>query len=185
MGTMIQVGNDVVTFLKEQHDQIKALFQQVITTRGEARTHAFYALRRMLAVHETAEEEVVHPAARKALPDGEEVVQARLQEERDAKEVLAKIEKLDVDSAEFDTRIRELQASVLAHAESEERYEFDRIGAIFDEPKLARMRQAAEFAEKVAPTHPHPGVESTAANLLVGPFASMIDRARDALGARH
>ena len=55
MATMISSGTDVVAFLKEQHEQIKAGFQQVQSTTGEDRDTAFFALRRLLAVHETAE----------------------------------------------------------------------------------------------------------------------------------
>ncbi|GAB4585097.1 hypothetical protein Ntsu_29290 [Nocardia sp. IFM 10818] len=43
------------------------------------------------------------------------------------------------------------------------------------------MRRAVEIAEALAPTRPHAGVESVGANLLVGPFAAMLDRARDAI----
>ena len=43
------------------------------------------------------------------------------------------------------------------------------------------MRKVVELAEAVAPTRPHPGVESRAANMLAGPFAAMLDRARDAI----
>src|SRR4051794_6725501 len=65
MATMISNGLDVVAFLKEQHQQIKSLFSEVRSASGEQRREAFFALRRLLAVHETAEEEIVHPAARK------------------------------------------------------------------------------------------------------------------------
>jgi hypothetical protein len=34
-------------------------------------------------------------------------------------------------------------------------------------------------AEAIAPTRPHPGVESAKLNFALGPFASMLDRARD------
>jgi hypothetical protein len=48
------------------------------------------------------------------------------------------------------------------------------------------MRTAVKLAEAVAPTRPHAGVESPMANLLVGPFAAMLDRARDTIsGARR
>ena len=37
-------------------------------------------------------------------------------------------------------------------------------------------------AEKTAPTHPHPSTAgSPAAQWAVGPFASLVDRARDAI----
>lgn len=42
--------------------------------------------------------------------------------------------------------------------------------------------QAARSAvEAMAPTHPHPGSESAAKNLTLGPFAAVIDRTRDAV----
>jgi len=185
MGTMISNGTDVVSFLKEQHEEVKQLFARTLESTGEERQQSFAALRRLLAVHETAEEEIVHPAARKALPDGTSVVAARLEEEKEAKIALTKVEQLDVDSLEFETQLAQLQASVIAHAESEEREEFARLATEFEPARLQRMRKAAQFAESVAPTEPHPGVESRAANLLAGPFAAMADRAREALSPKH
>jgi hypothetical protein len=45
------------------------------------------------------------------------------------------------------------------------------------------MAKAVVAAEGIAPTRPHAGVESAKANFVVGPFASMLDRARDLIGA--
>jgi hemerythrin superfamily protein len=179
MATMISNGTDVVMFLKEQHEQIKAGFQQVQESTGKDRETAFYALRRLLAVHETAEEEIVHPAARRALPDGDLVVDARLREENEAKKMLSALEDMDVDSADFINRFSLLEQSVLAHAQKEEVEEFERLRTRFDADRLERMRDAVSVAESIAPTRPHAGIESQAANVLMGPFASMIDRARD------
>jgi hemerythrin superfamily protein len=176
----VDTGEDVVHFLKAQHERIKSLFAEVLDSKGEDREELFVQLRRLLAVHETAEEEIVHPRARK-LADAEQVVAARLEEEHKAKETLRELEKLDVDSAEFDGMFRTLQQDVLAHAEAEEQEEFAALAEAFDPPELQRMRHAVEFAERMAPTRPHPGVESAAANVLVGPFAMMIDRTRDAI----
>lgn len=181
---MLNSGTDVVTFLREQHEQIKAGFQRVQMTLGSERDTAFYALRRLLAVHETAEEEIVHPAARRALPDGDIVVDARLREENEAKQLLAELEGLDVDSPAFISGFSQLEMSVLAHAEKEEREEFNRLSTHFDAGRLQRMREAVTIAESIAPTRPHPGIESQAANVLVGPFASMLDRARDLFARR-
>jgi hypothetical protein len=178
---MISSGLDVVTFLEEQHDQIEAACEQVLSSRGEDRKNLFVALRRLLAVHETAEEEIVHPAARRALANGDEIVDARLQEENEAKKVLAELEDLDVDSAEFEQQFSVLMSSVLLHARAEEENEFELLGDLLDTERLDKMRKAVTFAESVAPTRPHPGIESPAANMLAGPFASMLDRARDAI----
>jgi hemerythrin superfamily protein len=181
--TQTQVANarDVVSFLKAQHEQIKGLFEQVLKSTGSEREQAFLELRRLLAVHETAEEEIVHPRAKRELSDGESVVSARLQEEHQAKEVLAELEKLDVESTEFETKFRKFQQDVVAHAEAEEHQEFEKLQDELDDGQLERMRSAVRLAEAMAPTRPHPGVESAPANLLAGPFAMMLDRARDAI----
>jgi hemerythrin superfamily protein len=182
--TDMSSAQDVVTFLKAQHQEIKALFDQVLTSTGQAKEQSFYELRRLLAVHETAEEEVVHPQARHTLSEGAAVVDARLQEEHEAKQALAALEKMDVDSPDFDRALRALRADVVSHAEAEEREEFGRLEAELDDEKLHKMRRAVEFVERTAPTRPHAGAESAAANVMVGPFASMLDRARDAINGR-
>lgn len=60
--TVIKSPTDVVDFLVSQHQQIKAMFAETLAASGKAREKAFVELRRLLAVHETAEEEIVHPA---------------------------------------------------------------------------------------------------------------------------
>lgn len=181
MGMMINSSNDVVTFLKSQHQQVKRMFQSVMQARGEARAKAFFALRRMLAVHETAEEEIIHPVARRELANGNAIVNARLREENEAKTLLSQLEDMNLNSAEFEAKFSNLEEVVLSHAEAEEREEFERIGAKLDSERLERMKKAVEIAEAIAPTRPHPGFESAAANMIAGPFVSMVDRTRDAL----
>src|SRR5262249_46244441 len=122
-----------------------------------------------------------HPAARRVLARGDAIVRSRLEEEKKAKEALTALEALDVDSTEFESQFAALRLAVVAHAESEEREELSALALRLEPEQLVRMRKAAEIAESFAPTRPHPGVQSQAANLLVGPFAAMIDRARDAI----
>jgi hemerythrin superfamily protein len=174
-------AQDVVTLLKQQHEQIKGLFKQVLGSSGEQREQAFYELRKLLAVHETAEEEVVHPKAADEIPGGEAIVQQRLAEEQEAKEALAALEDMDVDSAEFVSKLTALQQDVIAHAEQEEHQEFDKLGERLSQDELQKMATMVAAAEKIAPTRPHPNVKGRAANLIGGPFAAMIDRVRDAM----
>lgn len=182
--TQVDSARDVVSFLKAQHEQIKEKFERVLASTGSQREQFFFELRRLLAVHETAEEEIVHPRARRELPHGESVVKDRLHEEHEAKQVLAELEKLDVESDEFLTKFRSFQTDVIAHAEAEEHEEFDKLTEQLDEPALERMRIAVRIAEAIAPTRPHAGAESAAANMIAGPFAMMLDRARDAIAGK-
>ena len=179
--TAINSPTDVVDFLVSQHEQIKSLFAETLSASGKGRERAFVELRRLLAVHETAEEEIVHPRVKRKISNGAAVVDKRLQEEHEAKTVLQKLEKLDVDSEEFTRQLTELRDAVVDHAEHEEQHEFAKLGEELSGDELEKMGRAAKLAEAVAPTRPHAGVESQVANLAAGPFAAMLDRARDAI----
>jgi hemerythrin superfamily protein len=182
--TFVQSTDDVVRFLKDQHNLIKDLFDDVLSASGdEAREKAFVNLRQLLAVHETAEEMVVHPRARHELGDGDAIVDARLKEEHEAKEQLSKLEKLDVGNKEFIDELTKFRDAVVEHAEAEELEEFNKLQNKLDSDDLGRMAKAVQAAEAIAPTRPHAGVESAKLNFAVGPFASMLDRARDLIGS--
>ncbi|SDD30763.1 hemerythrin domain-containing protein [Streptomyces prasinopilosus] len=173
--------DDVVSLLMRQHGDIRNLFDEVEATGGEERRNAFRRLVRLLAVHETAEEEVVHPFARRALPGGEQVVEDRLAEEKAAKETLAALDGMDTDDPTFMPRLLQLRKDVQEHARAEERYEFTHIRRSTDATNLAAMAKAIKAAEAMAPTRPHPGVESGAANMALGPVAALMDRTKDAV----
>ena len=68
---------------------------------------------------------------------------------------------------------------MIDHAEHEENEEFTKLERKLDADDRERMAKAVLAAEAIAPTRPHAGVESAKLNFAVGPFASMLDRARD------
>ncbi len=68
---------------------------------------------------------------------------------------------------------------MLEHAEHEETEEFTSCSRELDAEDRKRMAAAVQAAEAIAPTRPHAGVESAKVNFALGPFASMLDRARD------
>jgi hemerythrin-like domain-containing protein len=178
----ISTNQDVVDFLTDQHQAIRRLFVETLDAPdAAAQEKSFGALRTMLAVHETAEEMMVHPRVRRKITGGREIVEARLAEEHDSKVALAEIEKLEFGTAEFSKAVIHLQAAVLRHAELEEAEEFTRLEEELDADELKKLTAAVQVAERIAPTHPHAGVETGAANFVAGPFASLLDRARDAL----
>lgn len=171
----------VIQILLDQHNLIKELFSLVESSEGEARQEEFDHLRALLAVHETAEEEVLRPVTRSVVPQGDAVADARVAEENEAKEVLAELEKLGADSPDFLPKFRSFKQAVLAHAVHEESEEFPAVQAAKSPEELEKLGKRIRMAEKMAPTHPHPSVKSTTANYLIGPFAAMLDRVRDAM----
>jgi hemerythrin superfamily protein len=175
---------DAVDLLTSQHDEVRQLFSQ-LDGGGTGRSEAFECLVRLLAVHETAEEEVVYPALRRTGPEGEQVAEARKAEEDEAKTLLSDLERTGVDGADFDAKLQTFRVAVLAHAESEEREVFPLLRRSLDPDTLQAMRSSLEAAEAMAPTHPHPhGPESAVGNMVVGPFVAVVDKVRDALRSR-
>ncbi|NMI01205.1 hemerythrin domain-containing protein [Pseudonocardia acidicola] len=173
---------DVVTVLVDQHNQVRNLFGELNTTTGDRKRELFEDLVRLLAVHETAEEEVVHPVARRKIEGGEQVVETRLEEEDQAKRALAELYDLGVDHPEFGDKLTAFEQAVEQHATREESEEFARLRAALSADELQRMAGAVRAALATAPTRPHPGSpESAAGNLLAGPPLAVFDRIRDAL----
>lgn len=172
---------DVLDLLLAQHARIEELFSQVLHGTGEERRDRFEELVRLLAVHETAEEEVVHPRGRGAGGVEDAVIDARLAEEQDAKRALAELVDLGVDHPQFELRLTELRDMVLMHATREERYEFPRMAKHLSPQERERLGTLLLTAERFAPTRPHPGVETATANLLAGPLLAVSDRVRDAI----
>ncbi|MER6591919.1 hemerythrin domain-containing protein [Micromonospora purpureochromogenes] len=172
---------DVVDLLLAQHARVEQLFLLVIGSTGDNRREAFDDLVRLLAAHETAEAEVVHPLAR-TLPGGDDaMVDDRLDEERQAKETLKTLIAGGVEADGFDTGIVLLRDAVLTHARYEERYEFPRLRQHVPADRLRTLAAAVRAAEATAPTRPHPNAQSAQGNLAAGPALAVVDRVRDAL----
>jgi hemerythrin superfamily protein len=144
-------SKDVIGFLKAQHHQIKGLFEEVVAARGAERAKSFLELKKLMTAHEAAEEKIVHPAAKSAIPGGPAEVAARVKEELEAKKALTQLSQLDPSSDEFEAEIRKLQSAVLAHASAEEKEEFDKLPGKIDESKLKEMRKAVEAVEAGTP----------------------------------
>ena len=76
---IVESPDEVVAFLKAQHNLIEDMFDQVLLASDpQAREKPFVALRQLLAVHETAEEMLVHPRVRREADAGDAIVDARL-----------------------------------------------------------------------------------------------------------
>jgi hemerythrin superfamily protein len=171
---------DVIRILLEQHAQVRDLFAELQAAPASGRKDLFDDLRALLAVHETAEEMVLRPQA-----DGDawkHVADQRNQEEREANEVLADLERLDPQTEAFLEKLTVFEKAVDEHAEAEESEEFPRVLSSCDADERRKLGDRLRAVEKMAPTHPHPSVAgSPVGQALTGPFASMVDRVRDAM----
>lgn len=173
-------ANDIINKLLDDHQQVKDMFARRFSNGDRA--SYFCELTNALVRHEVAEEEVLYPEVRKSLPDGDKLAQARIDEQSEAEELLAKMEKAGVDAPGFDAGLEKLRGAVLAHAEKEEETVFKPLGKILDARRRAELGERYEKAKAAAPTHPHPHApDSPPGNMVLGPIAALVDRTRDAV----
>jgi len=172
---------DVIRILLDQHAQIEELFGQTHRATGKRKQDRFDELRRLLAAHEAAEEMILRPLTR-AAPGGRGVANARNHEEHMATHLLAELEKMELPSQDFADGLAEFEAKVMRHARHEEAEEFPLILQSRSEQQRVWLGRGLHTAATLAPTHPHPAAAgSTAAQYVLGPFASLLDHARDVM----
>jgi hypothetical protein len=168
----------LISILLEQHAKIRDLFAAVRVAPRAQRQEPFDRLRELLAVHEAGEEIVLRPVSRKSA--GNRIADARDREESDAARMLADLEKMDTSSEQFEAGLDELALAVSAHAEREETEEFPAVQSAQTEEELQALGKKLLRAERTAPGHPHPATAgSPTAQRLIGPFAGLLDAARD------
>ncbi|QPP07444.1 hemerythrin domain-containing protein [Streptomyces bathyalis] len=174
--------DDIIGILLTQHARIRELFAEVHVTLGDAKRAKFGEFRALLAVHEAAEEMILRPVARKTA--GEDEAAARNEEEREEERILAELEQMNPDRSQFEAKLSEFEKAFRDHADREELEEFPAVRDGCSREQRQKMGRRLLRAERTAPTHPHPATAgSPAAQWAATPFESLLDRARDALGA--
>ncbi|BCJ77458.1 hypothetical protein CS0771_70020 [Catellatospora sp. IY07-71] len=164
-------GEDVIDLLLSHHDQIKVMFGEMGRLRGEHQEEIWTQLCRMLIIHESIEQQLVHPLAQRRLPDGDEVIAARLDEEQRATQELAELWDMGIDDPRFAERFAVLRDDVTEHAELEEAEEFGWLRENVPPDQLIGLAAAARAADRIVP----PGDMRSAEPLHIA------DRVREAL----
>lgn len=174
------MAQGIIEELRHDHEEVRQLFARIEEATGDERRDLFQDLVGELVRHEVAEEEILRPVSKRDA--GEAIANARITEESEAEELLKEMEKMDPSSGEFAAKFAKLRDEVERHAAAEETQEFPKVAQAETAQRLEQMAKAYEAAKMMAPTRPHPATPNTAtANMLVGPFATVLDRARDAM----
>lgn len=168
--------DDVIDLLLSHHEQIKQLFGQIGRAHGAQKQQAWEQLVRLLVIHENIEQQLVHPLAARRVPDGEDVIESRLQEEQQAADDLSELYDMGIDHPQFDDRLIELRDAVVEHAELEEDEEFGYLRENVPVEQLLGIATAARAAERVGPARPD--ADPSRQN---GSPAAIANRVRDAL----
>jgi hemerythrin superfamily protein len=178
----ITTQQNAIELLTADHAEVEQMFRQLESgVQGPARDQLVGDVIRELSIHAAIEEQVVYPAMRKALPDGETLVQEAIDEHQRVKETLAAIEKADA-PAEREPLLVRLMGDVRHHVDEEETELFPKLQASVGRDELQELGAKLAAAKKLAPTHPHPHAPNTPPGNIVGnAAAAVIDKARDAL----
>jgi len=115
-------NNDAITMLKQDHDNVKELFDQFEKAEGKAekRKIARQALEE-LRVHALVEEEIFYPAVRAKLEKNDgEIMNEADEEHHVAKLLIAELDSANGNSDHFDAKFTVLAESVRHHIKEEE-----------------------------------------------------------------
>jgi hemerythrin superfamily protein len=127
--TSTTANEDVIDYVKARHLTTSALFIKTLHAADAAQRQQFFAeLRAALTAQEVAEELLVHPRVRPTL-DRSDVVDSLRDEVDGTNEQLEQIERLDPESAEFETALTDLQHATQDHTHRVEIEEFPLLSA--------------------------------------------------------
>ncbi|OBK71344.1 hemerythrin domain-containing protein [Mycobacterium sp. 1274761.0] len=178
---------DIIDDIVTDHREVEEIFKELESNRNpDQRRQLVEHVITELVRHSVGEEMYLYPAARKALPDGDKLVDHELHEHAEAEEIMKKIEKTEAEDAGFDKLVGELIKDIRHHIADEEGDLLPKLREVCDRQELAELGEKFASAKKMAPTRPHPSApDEPPANKILGPGMGLIDRLRDALSGRN
>ena len=135
--------------------------------------------------HEAVEEMYFWPAVREHLPNGDQLADTAIGQEDEGKEVLDKLDKLNVGDPEFEKLLAEFTRAGREHIDYEETQVWPGLRAALTAEQSQEIGKKIEAGKKTAPTRPHPRTPSSPGVLkATGPVVAAADKARDAITHR-
>jgi hemerythrin superfamily protein len=186
--------HDALVVLTRDHNQVKALQQQLETLPSHATGGSSAQMSRRksivdmitvkLSQHEAVEEEHLWPAVRKAMPEGNRWADEAIEQEQQGKDTLTALGKLEPDTDEFDDLVERLVLLLRRHVAYEEKL-FLQLKPMMSDEERRELGEKLLAAKRLAPTRPHPHTPAQPGVLkTVGAAAAAVDKVRDAAGDR-
>ena len=175
----------ILTRQKRDHVRLDLLLKRLATSSPGAEEEAtLQAIARLVFPHAFAEESVLWPAARRVLPDGEQLTLQVEREHQEVNELWTRLERLPSGSPERSTAIVRLTEVLREDVRDEEDDLLPRLQQALGPRRLRVLGVAWEAVRRTAPTRPHPVVSRRPpGNALAALPLTVVDRSRDALEA--
>jgi iron-sulfur cluster repair protein YtfE (RIC family) len=132
---------DPIKMLKQDHDEVKALFEKLdkTTERAEVtRADGLEQLRQKLDMHETIEEEILYPALKEHAKTKAITLEA-YEEHHVVDMVMAELEATPVDDETWAAKLTVAKENVEHHIEEEEDQMFKQARQVMDETELGAL----------------------------------------------
>jgi hemerythrin superfamily protein len=183
--TLEQLGGagSVLARQRRDHEKLNALLEQLRRTHeGDRQDELLTRICRLVFTHAFAEEAVLWPALRGALPDGERLTLQVEQEHQEINEVVSALER----SRRGDAGRRKLIERAITLLDHDVRDEEDellpRLRQVLTDRELHRLGLRWQLIRRTAPTRAHPVVaRRPPGNVIAALPLTAIDRTRDNL----
>jgi hemerythrin superfamily protein len=134
-----KTGEDALTLLKHDHDEVKKLFSQFEKAKESAKQLQLCQQVCMeLTIHAQIEEQSFYPEVRK-LPDLEDMVLESLEEHRQAKELIAKLQGMRAGDDHLEPDMKVLKEDIEHHVQEEEKDMFPKVKKAMGNDRLEQM----------------------------------------------
>ena len=143
------------------------------------------ALISAVSLHEAAEEEYFWPAVTEKVADGEWLAAGGVEQETEARKVLAELDGMAPDDQQFVPLMTKFAHAARAHISYEEQQVWAGLRTALSAGQATALGEKLARATKAGPTRPHPHTPPSPAVLkAAGPAVAAADKLRDAASGR-
>jgi hemerythrin superfamily protein len=165
---------------KADHVRLDELLQELDRTPPSRQDPVLRRLYRLVFPHAFAEESVLWPVLRRAVPDGERLTLQIEQEHQEVNELIAALELMTVADADRTATLARLARVLREDVRDEEDRLLPELQHLATRAQLRRLGLAWEVVRRTAPTRAHPVVaRRPPGNLVAALPLSLLDHARD------
>jgi hypothetical protein len=172
----------VLTRQKRDHVKLDGMLRELEDAPDERQPELLNRIYRLVFPHAFAEEALLWPAIRKALPDGEQLTLMVEKEHQEINELVVRLESTPLGDPARRPLLDRIIELLREDVRDEEDTLLPRLQEKLDVAELRRLGVMWEVLRRTAPTRPHPVVaRRPPGNALSAAPLSLLDRSRDML----
>lgn len=149
------MAQQLFELLKKDHRLVEQLMDKLVDVDEDQRQEIFEQLNENLTQHLQLEEKYFYPRIKKA-DQLKDLVADALEEHREAKEFLQKLNKMNIETEQWLDTLQEMQEGVLHHVEDEEDKIFPKCIDVLDKAQIQEITQQFVSAKEQGPAKAPP-----------------------------